>query len=167
MVLFLTFLSNTPVFVPACCAHALGGNGPLAHERWKVKTTALSVERDVFGRGRLFSGTVRLPYGKHLFRFLVDGTWRHDPQVRCARRRLLRSLPQLTRHHGCGNMLAASLHGSRSRWYLPPVPRASDRVCENEWICEGCAKVTVSGIACMCTTLFENGSVIKAMIRES
>lgn len=47
---------------------------------WR-ETKPLSEERDVFGRGKLFSGTVRLPLGKHLFRFIVDGEWVHNTQL--------------------------------------------------------------------------------------
>ncbi len=47
---------------------------------WKSEEagTPLSAEKD----GKAFSGTVPLPNGKHRFRFVVDGQWRHDPKVR-------------------------------------------------------------------------------------
>ncbi|CAN0466984.1 unnamed protein product, partial [Laminaria digitata] len=46
--------------------------------------TPLFAKRDVVGRDSVFKGELRLPHGKHLFRFFVDGVWRHDPKVRTA-----------------------------------------------------------------------------------
>ena len=41
----------------------------------------LLAERGVVGRDSVFKGELRLPHGKHLFRFFVDGVWCHDPKV--------------------------------------------------------------------------------------
>ncbi|CAM9517679.1 unnamed protein product, partial [Choristocarpus tenellus] len=49
--------------------------------RWRDKLV-LNVEDDVFRRGKLFSGTYRVPFGRHLFFFLVDGKKMHDAQLR-------------------------------------------------------------------------------------
>ncbi|CAN0045514.1 unnamed protein product [Discosporangium mesarthrocarpum] len=48
---------------------------------WREKAV-LEVEHDVFGRGKLFSGILHLPYGEHLFLFLVDGEWKCNPKVK-------------------------------------------------------------------------------------
>eukprot|EP00904_Undaria_pinnatifida_P014300 jgi/Undpi1/9/HiC_scaffold_1.g00009.m1 len=48
---------------------------------WSETATPLLAERDVVGRDSVFKGEFCLPHGKHLFRFFVDGEWRHDPQL--------------------------------------------------------------------------------------